>query len=1165
MTIFYKYFTILILTFAFLDISAQECGYVYVSPTGASSGVAGTKATPANFSYGLTLVTSTIKIVRMSSGTYSLSNALVIPSNITIEGGFNSSTWVKSNATPTIINRDNTNNQSNPNRLVGLSCINVTGFRLLDITINIANASGNGVSVYGIYINNCSNYVISRVKLNVGNASDGLPGTPGIPGMVGAPGTVGQPGQEIGDSLRLGGTGGCCSFTGSYAGGGGGMGAHRGGFVIDTIFGFYYNKPGSDYTNDGLPGLFGLGYGGVQGGNGGAGVCQAQYHVQCWADPAQNFGKVGHVGINGLPGLSGTQGTTSYTGGYYISGIGTQGLQGKNGGGGGGGGGGGAKGCEPAVINPTNGDTVSYVSGAGGGGGGGGEGGQGGFTANGGTGAGGSFGIFVWTNGINGVVRDCSIAPGQGGNGGTGGTGGAGGIGGAGGLGGNLFNDSTHLHSCNTGEGGPGGQGGQGGQGGNGGDGSDGVSIPIYQQPAAPEPLMISNMYNPFEPTVTATFSGCSNSDVTFSTIATGNIDWVFGVGANPSTASGANVTVQYASGMPGFRSITLIIDGVPYPLANFVNIPTNFPPPQITSSKIVACVGDPVNLSTTGTANSYNWAIPGGSIASSAVQNPGNVTFASAGTHIVTLTTTSCCGISVTTQEIKVITAPIVNVGRDTTMCITDQLPLLDAGNPGASYQWKLNGVITGGNTQTLQTTLPGAYSVNVSYGSCSANDTMHLFIYTKLPIHLGPDLLICTNDTLPVLNAGLSGMETYLWTMNANPVGMNSQTLQTIADGIYIVSVTSASGCVGKDTILLTIKDPLVELGNNYTICANGAHPVLNAGNTGCSYSWTLNGSPTGGNTQTLQTTAAGVYAITVTSPAGCTAQDNLTLTVLPALNAAFTVAPTATVGASVTFTDNTSPTPTSWNWNFGDGSPNTLLQNPTHAYTAAGQYAIFLIVQNATCSDTITSFITIQNNCSTLGLTSSFTMSEDTIFLNGLGMVTFTNTSANSNAWLWNFGDGSTATVQSPTHVYSVIGTYTVTLNSYNNNCTTSVTHAVVVLESSVGINLLQNFTDETKLQIYPNPNGGKFTIQVENCLGCLEQIENLTVINILGEIVYQSSEKHPMTNASVTIDLSDRPKGIYFVKLLLPNRHLSSGNNKGEIDYLEKVLIKKVIIN
>jgi PKD repeat protein len=404
------------------------------------------------------------------------------------------------------------------------------------------------------------------------------------------------------------------------------------------------------------------------------------------------------------------------------------------------------------------------------------------------------------------------------------------------------------------------------------------------------------------------------------------------------------------------------------------------------------------------------------------------------------------------------------------------------------------------------------------------------------------------------------MTGMQTYLWTMNANPVGINSQTLQTISAGTYMVTVTSPSGCVGRDTLLLTIKDPIVDLGNNYTICANEGHPLLNAGNPGCTYSWTLNGSPIGGNTQTLQTSAAGIYKVKVTSSAGCTAKDSVTLNILPLLNGAFTAPATATVGATVSFTDNSTPSPTAWNWNFGDGSANSSIQNPTHTYTVAGQYAIFLIVHNATCSDTVTSLITIQNNCATFGLTASYTTSADTIYLNGLGMVTFTNTSANSDAWLWDFGDGTTSTLQNPTHVYDVIGTYTVTLTSYNHNCSASITSIVVVKQSSVGINDLS--ISDYKLQIYPNPNDGKFTLQIENCPECMQQIEDITILNILGKEVFHTSD---IVGQSMLVDLSKNPKGIYFVKLLISDHHLSVANSKGVINSFENILIKKVIVN
>lgn len=42
-----------------------------------------------------------------------------------------------------------------------------------------------------------------------------------------------------------------------------------------------------------------------------------------------------------------------------------------------------------------------------------------------------------------------------------------------------------------------------------------------------------------------------------------------------------------------------------------------------------------------------------------------------------------------------------------------------------------------------------------------------------------------------------------------------------------------------------------------------------------------------------------------------------------------------------------------------------------------------------------------------------------------------VTFTNLSANATSYEWDFGDGVTSTLESPTHTYTAVGVYTVVL--------------------------------------------------------------------------------------------------------------------------------------
>ncbi len=51
------------------------------------------------------------------------------------------------------------------------------------------------------------------------------------------------------------------------------------------------------------------------------------------------------------------------------------------------------------------------------------------------------------------------------------------------------------------------------------------------------------------------------------------------------------------------------------------------------------------------------------------------------------------------------------------------------------------------------------------------------------------------------------------------------------------------------------------------------------------------------------------------------------------------------------------------------------------------------------------------------------------------NNQGKVQFTNTSQNASQWLWDFGDGDTATTQHPQHTYLQPGSYNVCLIAYN----------------------------------------------------------------------------------------------------------------------------------
>ena len=141
-----------------------------------------------------------------------------------------------------------------------------------------------------------------------------------------------------------------------------------------------------------------------------------------------------------------------------------------------------------------------------------------------------------------------------------------------------------------------------------------------------------------------------------------------------------------------------------------------------------------------------------------------------------------------------------------------------------------------------------------------------------------------------------------------------------------------------------------------------------------------------------------------------------------------ASFTFTPTSgPCPLTVQFTDTSTGSPASWLWNFGDGNTSTE-RNPVHVYTSPGTYNVSLTVSNCGGSDTTTSTNSITGSASAPAADFTGTPTSGTRPLT----VQFTDTSTGSpTSWLWDFGDGSTSTLQNPQYTYTEIGCYNVRL--------------------------------------------------------------------------------------------------------------------------------------
>ncbi len=169
-----------------------------------------------------------------------------------------------------------------------------------------------------------------------------------------------------------------------------------------------------------------------------------------------------------------------------------------------------------------------------------------------------------------------------------------------------------------------------------------------------------------------------------------------------------------------------------------------------------------------------------------------------------------------------------------------------------------------------------------------------------------------------------------------------------------------------------------------------------------------------------------------------AGSIYSDNLPLVIYKPESkkpvAAFSASPTSGAAPlNVTFTDKSTGTPTKWKWSFGDGTSSTL-QNPMHKYSKAGNYTVALTVSNAAGSNTLKKTGYIKVVTTPTKPVANFEGSP----VSGKAPLTvaFTDKSTGSpTKWKWSFGDGTSSTLQNPTHKYSKVGNYTVALTATN----------------------------------------------------------------------------------------------------------------------------------
>lgn len=318
-------------------------------------------------------------------------------------------------------------------------------------------------------------------------------------------------------------------------------------------------------------------------------------------------------------------------------------------------------------------------------------------------------------------------------------------------------------------------------------------------------------------------------------------------------------------------------------------NFAQNQTPPLQQPSMIITlgCAGQPTTFSGVGRdpnnqIENYLWIFGDGS--SAAAQDTVH-TYANPGTYTVQLVLSNRCDVDTTlSQTITINNIPErPTVPTDTALC--DQPIVLTAwpvDNPDFNYYWS-----TGETTREITVNNPAIIDVAIinTVTGCTSDTLQVLLADARPAVDLGPDRNLCQNDPTITLDAQVV-RATYAWSIDGVVSGTNRTfDIDTTTAGVfeYTVEVTNSFGCIGRDTVQVTIlEEPDVTVTSNSTTgCGNDDGSIDITFNTAGSFSYQISGASTAGpfnfdgpGTATIPTGAPpgnlppGNYSLTVTN---------------------------------------------------------------------------------------------------------------------------------------------------------------------------------------------------------------------------------------------------------------------------------------------------------
>lgn len=455
-------------------------------------------------------------------------------------------------------------------------------------------------------------------------------------------------------------------------------------------------------------------------------------------------------------------------------------------------------------------------------------------------------------------------------------------------------------------------------------------------------------------------------------------------------------------------------------------------------------------------------------------------------------LTSTGNCNAVTDTMRVDFIQAPIVNADVDQAFCKNNIPSIVITGG----VQFATTAIWSGGNggafgnpndlttTYSPSPTELAADSVVLfltsagSFFACDSDiDTVVIRFTTPPTTFAGPDIFVCSNETVLNLAGTVSGATTTgEWSTTGNGAFSPSQSNLTtdyllspadITNGSFYLVLTSTNNldCLPEvDTINVTIiQQPTIDITSQDSICSTSSLiPLTGVISGGFGVQWSTTGFGTISNANSLNTfynvspidTTTGYVDFYLTTVGVCAG-------LMDSIRVHFVNAPVVNAGADQLLCENSAvqltgqisgPAPAGLWGSLGTGAfvpGNAFLSTvyiPSPGDVINGGVTLILeSTNNYGCTaDNDTLFVTFKEIPTAAFDVVSVCQGENALFNN---QSVFTSGSVTS--WEWTFGNGTNSSLENPVHSFANGGTYNVQLVvTASNDCLDTITQDLVI---------------------------------------------------------------------------------------------------------------------